>query len=113
MHKRLANPAAVKDWRGVWYGLAVWRTMREHQLSKEPLCAICFEQGCVTPATVADHVEPHLGDWNKFRLGPLRSLCKEHHDGLQPAFKHRGYRLDIGPDGYPLDPAHPFYRGRV
>jgi hypothetical protein len=25
---------------------------------------------------------------------------------------HKPYRRDIGVDGYPLDPAHPFYRGR-
>src|SRR5262249_12406729 len=40
------------------------------------------EAGRVTPATVADHIESHRGDFNAFRLGQLRSLCADCHNSL-------------------------------
>ena len=64
----------------------------------------------MTPATIADHHHPHKGDYNKFVLGPLRSLCRDCHQGAWAVDK-RGYRTDIGDDGFPLDPAHSFNRG--
>ena len=45
-----------------WYCTAGWQRRRAHQLMIEPLCRLCLEAGRVTPATVADHVEPHRGD---------------------------------------------------
>jgi 5-methylcytosine-specific restriction enzyme A len=111
MTAKLANPAAVKDPRRVWYGLQLWRNRRAHQLRAEPLCSICKAEGRITGATVADHVEPHKGDYNRFVLGPLRSLCAPCHDNLQ-GFTHKPYRPDIGIDGYPIDPNHPWWRGR-
>ena len=45
-----------------WYCTAGWQRRRRHQLHIEPLCRLCLEAGRVTPATVADHVEPHRGD---------------------------------------------------
>jgi 5-methylcytosine-specific restriction enzyme A len=89
-----------------------WRTRAKHQLQIEPLCRLCKEQGRITPATIADHNPPHAGVYNDFLRGPLRSLCKKCHDGLQPAFKHKGYSSEIGLDGFPIDPAHPFNRAR-
>src|SRR5262249_36052165 len=44
-----------------------------------PLCVFCLARGIVTPAVIADHIEPHRGDRNKFILGPLQSLCRECH----------------------------------
>jgi hypothetical protein len=64
----------------------------------------------VTPATIADHDPPHKGDWNTFRLGPLQSLCRDCHQGKW-ADDARGYRSDIGDDGFPIDPRHPFNAG--
>ena len=32
--------------------------MRNIQLSREPLCRFCGEQGRVVPATVVDHIQP-------------------------------------------------------
>ena len=64
-------------------------------------------------ANTCDHVEPHRGDVNKFWLGPFQSLCKECHDSAKRFIEQRGYRPDVGPDGWPLDPNHPCYaRGR-
>jgi 5-methylcytosine-specific restriction protein A len=112
MTAKLSNPAAAKDPRRTWYGTALWKTRRHHQLQIEPLCAICQAEGRVTPATVADHIEPHKGNYTAFVRGVLRSLCAPCHDGLQPSFKHKPYSSAVGPDGYPIDPAHPFNRVR-
>ena len=84
---------------------------RRHQLQVEPPCVLCKAEGRITAATIADHFPAHGGDFNAFVLGPLRSLCAPCHDALQ-GFVHKGYRRDIGEDGYPLDPAHPFNRQR-
>jgi 5-methylcytosine-specific restriction enzyme A len=111
MPKRALAPAQTMPVRS-WYSMQRWRRRAKHQLRVDPLCCLCMAEGKITPATVADHFPAHGGDYNAFLLGPIRSLCKAHHDGLQPAFKHRGFRCDIGEDGYPLDPKHPAYRTR-
>ena len=92
-----------------WYTSASWLRRRSHQLRVEPLCRICLEAGRVTPATVADHVVPHRGDYNVFRLGALRNLCKPCHDGLDA--KNRSPirpRSTVRADGTPSDPNHPW-----
>jgi 5-methylcytosine-specific restriction enzyme A len=85
-----------------WYSTARWARIRKHQLLAHPLCHFCLE----------NHVEPHQGDVNKFWLGPFRSLCKRCHDSAKKFAEARGYRPDIGLDGWPLDPNHPVYRTR-
>jgi len=94
-----------------WYGTAVWQRLRKHQLDTHPLCKMCLERdGSPVPATIADHVESHGGDWNKFRLGRLQSLCKSCHDSAKKLVEARGYDTAIGADGYPTDPRHPWFR---
>jgi len=61
----------------------------------------------VTPATIADHVEPHKGDVIKFWFGALQSLCKQCHDSPKRNVELHGYHDAIGDDGWPLDPKHP------
>jgi 5-methylcytosine-specific restriction protein A len=108
MPARLADPARTHNWRS-WYGLLAWKKRSRHQLMVEPLCLLCSRQGRVTAATVADHNPPHKGDWNKFRLGPLQSLRRDCHNRKWASDRH-GCRCDIGDDGYPIDPKHPFNR---
>jgi 5-methylcytosine-specific restriction protein A len=93
-----------------WYSTARWARIRKYQLLEHPLCKYCLERGLVTLATICDHVEPHHGDVNKFWTGKLQSLCKHCHDSTKRLIEQRGYRPDIGLDGYPLDPNHPCYR---
>ncbi|MCA1452145.1 HNH endonuclease [Bradyrhizobium sp. BRP22] len=90
-----------------FYDTAVWQRLRRLQLTHEPLCKMCLARGVVTPARVADHVEPHNGDWNKFRLGPLQSLCFDCHDIHKRRIDLHGYSSDIDDDGWPIDPRHP------
>jgi 5-methylcytosine-specific restriction endonuclease McrA len=96
-----------RPWRQ-WYQLEVWRRRRRHQLKIEPLCAFCLQHGALTLATIADHIEPHGGSWNHFRLGPLQSLCKLCHDRVKRGTQRRGFDdLAVDADGWPTDPKHP------
>jgi len=90
-----------------FYTKAVWLERRRRQLMDEPWCRLCAEKGLPVAARVADHIEPHRGDWTKFRCGALQSLCYDCHDRTKRIMELRGYGLDIGDDGWPLDPAHP------
>ena len=86
-----------------WYSTARWARIRKHQLLQHPLCKYCAERGIVT----------HHGNVNRFWLGPFQSLCKSCHDSTKRFVELRGFRPDIGLDGWPLDPRHPVYsRGR-
>jgi 5-methylcytosine-specific restriction enzyme A len=93
-----------------FYGTGFWQRRRRLQLLHEPFCAMCRKAGYGTPATVVDHIEPHRGDWNKFRLGALQSLCAECHDRAKRIIENRGYNLEIDEDGWPTDPNHPANR---
>jgi 5-methylcytosine-specific restriction enzyme A len=96
-----------------WYANSrAWRRRRKLQLREHPLCAYCLERGVTTPAAIADHIEPVAGDWNRFRLGRLQSLCTSCHASLKAFEENRGYRSDIGADGWPTDPRHPANRPR-
>lgn len=98
------------DWSH-WYHMHRWVRRAKAQLRIEPLCRMCAARGVTTVATVADHIEPHRGDWNEFWLGPLQSLCKPCHDKGKHYIEARGYDpTAIGDDGWPLDPRHPANR---
>ena len=89
------------------YCTVSWERRRRHQLHVEPLCRLCLEAGRVAPATVADHIEPHRGSYELFRLGKLRSLCADCHNGLDHTNRPRApIRVDVAPS----DPRHPWNR---
>ena len=90
-----------------WYNLEVWRKRSRRQRREQPLCRMCLANGLVVPATVADHIEPHKGDWEAFLGGALQSLCFECHNTRKKADENRGYSRELGPDGWPIDPKHP------
>ena len=71
-----------------------------------------MEIGTVTPASIVDHVVPHKGDVNAFWLSELQSLCERCHNSGKKAEEARGYRTDIGLDGWPLDSRHPAHKAR-
>ena len=67
-----------------------------------------MDRGIVTPASIADHVTSHKGDWNLFWLSPLQSLCTQCHNQGKRVEDLRGYNdVDVDGDGWPLDPRHP------
>ena len=83
-----------------------WRKIRAVHLSLQPLCAICAQQGKVTPANIVDHIEPHRGDMDKFWAGPLQSLCKTCHDRHKKMQESCGAVMGCDADGIPLDAGH-------
>lgn len=66
-------------WRA-WYGRWPWRGpggLHDLTLARDPICKICNLQ----PSTIADHIKPHKGDWNRFTdLANCQGLCKSCHD---------------------------------
>jgi hypothetical protein len=93
-----------------WYQLNRHRKRAKHQLQLEPFCALCAAKGVATPAQLADHVEPHRGDWNSFRLGKLQSLCWRCHSSTKQRLENPER---IGIDGFPVDKRHPIYCGQA
>jgi 5-methylcytosine-specific restriction enzyme A len=89
------------------YKSSAWLRRRAHQLRVEPLCQWCRARGITTAASVADHVVPCGNDRTAFITNPLQSLCTQCHNGKWASDK-RGYRRDVGIDGFPIDPRHPF-----
>jgi len=96
-----------------WYGLGRWKKKQRAQLRAHPLCAFCIEKGLIVRGAIVDHIERVDGDWNRFWTGALQSLCKTCHESSKKYQERRGFRSDIGPDGYPLDPLHPVYQQRT
>lgn len=91
-----------------FYHTARWRKRRLAQLRTEPLCRTCDRKGRTTPATVADHIAPHRGDQDLFWHGALQSMCSSCHDHKTSVIEARGWDDEIGTDGFPVDPGHPW-----
>lgn len=106
------------------YKTARWLNIRAHHLGTEPLCRMCKARGIINdgsrrnngePQTnpkrrflVVDHVKPHKGDETLFFSGPFQTLCPDDHDGVKQGQEARGYSTEVGADGIPIDPLHPF-----
>ena len=67
-----------------WYNLWLWRKpggLREQALARDPICKECQRRGFVVPATQADHIRPHAGDWDLFiNIENIQGLCWGCHD---------------------------------
>jgi hypothetical protein len=101
--------ARDRGWRD-WYQLQRWRKQAKHQLRQQPWCLFCEQQGIATPATIADHVEPHHGNYSAFWFGKLQSLCARCHSSTKAFAERRGYSHESDANGYPLDAHHPANR---
>lgn len=98
------------------YATKQWRHVREIALLRDNYQ--CQHRGCGVSlrrgrsgdrAAVVHHIKPHKGDLTLFfDLNNLQSVCKRHHDSDLQSAEARGYSTEIGTDGRPLDPAHPF-----
>lgn len=95
-----------------WYSTKEWKRRRKQQLRIEPYCRMCAKQEKKVAGTRVDHVYPHRGDWEKFIHGPLQSLCETHHNSAKQSEERLGYSKEIGEDGWPSDPRHPFHAQR-
>lgn len=104
-----AKRRKLLPWRA-WYGTAGWRIRRDKQLNKTPWCEPCRLLGKTRKATACNHKVPHRGDRKLFDIGELESCCANcHSQGIQRD-ENLGYRRQLGDDGWPTDPAHPFVK---
>lgn len=99
------------------YNTQRWQRLRARKLASNPLCARCAEQGIVQAASVVDHVTPISAGGPAFPgLDGLRSYCPPCHNAKTFHVDRRGRaRAPIkgcDADGIPLDPDHPWRRGR-
>ena len=86
------------------YNTARWKRLRALQLSTEPLCRFCKQQGRDTLATVADHVVPVAKDPElAFDQDNLQSLCAQCHSGAKQRQEKRGRSGGCDADGNPID----------
>ncbi len=93
------------------YKSARWRMLRIHQLAAHPLCQRCSTDDHPVPATVVHHTVEHKGDLALF-FDPenVESVCSPCHDGPIQQTEKLGFSLEVGADGFPTDPNHPFNR---
>ena len=81
------------------------RKARRLYLDENPLCVMCLEDGHIEPATVVDHVVPHLQRAELFwDTANWQSLCKKHHDSTKQREEKRGHAIGCDADGIPLEP---------
>jgi 5-methylcytosine-specific restriction protein A len=74
---------------------------------------MCLKAQRITPATVCDHVDPRSKNTEEgFFAGPFQSLCDAEpwrcHSSKKQQQEVRGYSTDVGLDGMPIDPNHPW-----
>lgn len=95
----------------LWYKSKAWKARKAQQRAEHPTCCLCERDGIVRLMAIADHHPRHNEDYRQFFEGPLRSLCKQHHDSEAQADEARGFSTEIGADGWPIDEAHPSNSG--
>lgn len=103
--------AAAAQYRK-WYKTKEWQTIRRQRFAMEPSCRFCAASGHISRATSCDHIKPHRGNASLFfDLNNTQSLCRRCHDSTKQKQERRGYSDEIGSDGLPVDPMHPFNKG--
>lgn len=101
----------AQEWRRL-YKTQRWLRLRKHQLSQHPLCERCLRMHPrqLRPADVVHHKREHKGNPVLFyEPTNLESLCAHHHDS-EAQSDERGAHKQIGQDGWPIHPSHPFNR---
>lgn len=87
-----------QEWRR-WYGLQRWKDLRWSVLVRDRFtCQMCGLLDGDTSQLVADHVEPHRGDPDKFWHGPLQTLCKPCHDSTKQRIERSVRRASTKPE---------------
>jgi 5-methylcytosine-specific restriction endonuclease McrA len=79
------------------------------------LCQDCLKAGKTEPAILSHHVNEYRESFSEmeFWYGPLTALCKNCHAAHHGYNQSRGFEVDIGSDGFPLDVNHPFWKASL
>jgi hypothetical protein len=96
-----------------WYTLQYHRRRAKFQLAQQPFCEFCLRKGIARAANIADHLVPHAGNWESFRLGKLQSLCQECHSRDKALIERHGCDPRVGETGFPIDRNHPAYGSKA
>ena len=85
------------------YNTRRWIRGRLIHLNLKPLCVYCLQVGVTTPATVVDHIKPHMGDEELFfDTGNWQSLCTHCHDSVKAREESRGCSVGHDVNGMPV-----------
>jgi hypothetical protein len=72
-----------------------------------------LKNGKTTPATLSHHIKEWQPSFSEldFWYGELDALCHDCHFRIHYGHEVvRDFETDIGVDGFPIDPAHPFWK---
>jgi 5-methylcytosine-specific restriction protein A len=97
-----------------FYDLRVWRKLRRLKLERDPLCEHCRPTGRLVAAAHVDHIRPISQGGEPLDLANLASLCASCHSRKTARDMGNSDKplKGAGRDGLPIDPAHPWHRGR-
>ena len=86
-----------------------WDKVRAYALTRDNyLCQPCMKQGRLTPATAVDHIQ-NKASGGTDDMDNLQAICTDCHTRKTTwEATGRDYDTDIGKDGWPTDPKHPF-----
>ncbi len=83
----------------------IWMLPKKHCLSNSR-----NPRGANLPGTTVDHIKAHRGNIDLFfEPSNLQVLCKRCHDSAKQREERLGYSIEIGVDGWPVDPRNPAY----
>jgi 5-methylcytosine-specific restriction enzyme A len=102
--------SAPKAWTKL-YRRNRWAKISKLVLQRDKICQQCLRDGKVEPATLTHHVNewrPNSTELD-FWKGPFEALCFTCHEKIHGR-SNKEYVRDIGIDGFPVDPLHPFYQ---
>lgn len=94
------------------YKTKAWQQLRKACLIRDNFtCRFCGKTEWNTSRLVADHIKPHRGDEALFfDLDNTQCLCEDCHRDAKQSEELRGYSMQVGEDGWPVDSAHPANR---
>ena len=88
-HRVKRNQAQDKQYRNredrreltAFYQSIQWRRLRQYHITRNPLCALCAQEGLTVVADVVDHIEEIRDNPSrKLDAGNLQSLCHSCHN---------------------------------
>lgn len=83
---------------------------RARRLAMHPLCARCLSRGWFTAATQVDHIVPLFKGGEDVDEN-TQNLCDDCHKLKTAQDQGHRARHEVGVDGRPTDPGHPWNRG--
>lgn len=93
-----------------YYRSTEWRALRAAVLRRDP---ICKTPSCGRPSQHADHIKPRSRGGTD-TMGNLRGLCWSCHSRVTRQGNNKPLGLKgCDADGAPLDPNHPWNRGKA